>query len=80
MKLIAQKAIAQKTGARGLRAIMEDILRDAMFSAPSLGNIKKVTVTAECVNEGKKPLLTTARNKVLTEADVKKGLEKKKEK
>ena len=80
LRLIAQKAIEQKTGARGLRAIMEDILRDAMFSAPSLGNIKKVTVTAECVTEGKKPLLTTSRNKVLTDADVKKGLEKKKDK
>lgn len=74
LRLIAQKAIEQKTGARGLRSIMEDILIDSMYNAPSLGNIKTVTVTAECLTEGKKPLLTTKRNKVLSESDVIKSI------
>lgn len=65
LKLIAQKAIELKTGARGLRAIMENILMDAMYYAPSMGNIKKVIVTPECVTKGEPPLLVTNRNKIL---------------
>ena len=43
---IAKKAIAQKTGARGLRSILESILMKTMFTVPSDGSIAKVTVTA----------------------------------
>ncbi|MBQ8079740.1 MAG: ATP-dependent Clp protease ATP-binding subunit ClpX [Oscillospiraceae bacterium] len=64
---IARKAIAQKTGARGLRSIMEDILMDSMFNLPSFGNIGTVTITKECVTEGAQPRLTDRKNKVVTE-------------
>jgi ATP-dependent Clp protease ATP-binding subunit ClpX len=64
---IAKKAIAQKTGARGLRSIMEDILMDSMFNLPSFGNIGTVTITKECVTEGAQPRLTDRKNKVVTE-------------
>jgi ATP-dependent Clp protease ATP-binding subunit ClpX len=77
LTMIAKKAIEQKTGARGLRSIMEGILMDSMYNAPSLGNIKKVTITAECITEGKSPVLTTNRNKVLTDSDIKKLVDKK---
>jgi len=47
---IAKKAIDRKTGARGLRAIAENILLQSMFTIPSQKNIKAVTVTADAVN------------------------------
>ncbi len=55
LREIAKKAIEQKTGARGLRSIIEGILMDSMFNTPSDDKIKKVIVTAECVKEGKDP-------------------------
>ncbi len=61
---IAKRAITQKTGARGLRAIMEEILMESMFNLPSHGNIAKITITKECVTDGEPPLLTDRRNKV----------------
>ena len=62
---IAKKAIAQKTGARGLRSILESILMNTMFTVPSDGSIAKVTVTADCVINNVQPLLTNRRNKLL---------------
>ncbi len=53
LKEIARKAIARKTGARGLRAIAENILLKAMFEIPSKKNIKSALVTRESVTEGK---------------------------
>lgn len=58
---IAKKAIKQKTGARGLRAIVEGILQDTMFSAPSDEEIVKVTITEACVTEDAKPLIATGK-------------------
>ncbi len=52
---IAKKAIAQKTGARGLRSIIEGILLKPMFDAPSDGDITKVIITPECVADGAEP-------------------------
>lgn len=62
---IAKKALAQKTGARGLRSILEEILMESMFNLPTYGNIGKVTITKECVTSGEKPMLTDHRNKVV---------------
>ena len=62
---IAKKAIAQKTGARGLRSILESILMKTMFTVPSDGSIAKVTVTADCVVNETQPLLINRRNKLL---------------
>ncbi|MFT9055134.1 MAG: ATP-dependent Clp protease ATP-binding subunit ClpX, partial [Ethanoligenens sp.] len=45
LEAIADKAIARETGARGLRAIMEELLTDVMFEVPSDGTISKITVT-----------------------------------
>lgn len=55
LKAIAHRAIARKTGARGLRSILENVLLDAMFDIPSQGNVAKAVVTKETV-EGGKPL------------------------
>jgi ATP-dependent Clp protease ATP-binding subunit ClpX len=54
---IAKRAISRKTGARGLRSILEDILLDTMFDLPALVNVNEVVVNAESVNKDVKPLL-----------------------
>lgn len=60
---IAAKAIQRKTGARGLRSIMESILVQTMYDVPSLEQAKKVIVTKECVTEGKQPEILDADGK-----------------
>lgn len=60
---IAAKAIQRKTGARGLRSIMEGILVQTMYDVPSLEQAKKVVVTRECVTEGKQPEILDAEGK-----------------
>lgn len=60
---IAAKAIQRKTGARGLRSIMEGILVQTMYDVPSLEQAKKVVVTKECVTEGKQPEILDADGK-----------------
>ena len=54
---IARRAIARKTGARGLRSIMEGILLDSMFDLPSMEGVAEVVVNAEVVDGNAKPLL-----------------------
>ncbi len=54
---IAKKAIERKTGARGLRAILEDLMMDIMYEVPSQQDAVKCIVTKECVTENKKPEL-----------------------
>ncbi|MBR6069606.1 MAG: ATP-dependent Clp protease ATP-binding subunit ClpX [Ruminococcus sp.] len=63
---IAKKAIAQKTGARGLRSILEGVLMKTMYLVPSDGSIARVTVTKECVTDKAEPILTNRRNKTVT--------------
>ena len=53
LKLIAKKAIEKKVGARGLRAIIEDLMLDLMYHLPSNRNIKKFVITAEIVEKKK---------------------------
>ena len=55
LKAIAQKAIARKTGARGLRSIVESVLTDAMFEVPSLGNVTEVVIEEETITKNEKP-------------------------
>ena len=55
MRAIAKKAAERKTGARGLRTVVEEALSDTMFDAPSDESITKVVLTGECITEGKKP-------------------------
>lgn len=51
---IAQKAIDQKTGARGLRTILEDLLLDVMYEIPSKTYIKEVVVTKDSIKDHSK--------------------------
>ncbi|SUZ32817.1 ATP-dependent Clp protease ATP-binding subunit ClpX [Roseibaca ekhonensis] len=63
LRAIAKRAIARKTGARGLRSIMEDILLDTMFDLPGLDNVSEVVVNDEAVTSDASPLLIYAENK-----------------
>jgi len=54
---IAKKALARKTGARGLRSILEQSLMTTMFDLPTTDNVAKVVVEEATINEGKPPLL-----------------------
>jgi ATP-dependent Clp protease ATP-binding subunit ClpX len=55
LSAVAKKAIKRKTGARGLRAIVEGALTDLMYEVPDRTDIEKVVVEENCITEGKKP-------------------------
>ncbi len=57
LRAIAKKAIEKKTGARGLRSIMEGILLDLMYEIPDMKDVTEVIVNEKVVNEGSKPVL-----------------------
>jgi ATP-dependent Clp protease ATP-binding subunit ClpX len=57
LKAIARKALARKTGARGLRSILENALIDTMFELPGMSNVEKVVVDESTIEENKPPLL-----------------------
>ena len=58
MNAIAKLAVERKTGARGLRAIMEEIMTGIMFDIPSDPTIQSVLITEQCVREQEKPQVT----------------------
>ena len=60
MHSIAKKAIARRTGARGLRSIMEGILLETMFELPTLNGVQEVVITADVVEGRSRPLYTYA--------------------
>ncbi len=72
LKEIAKKAIERKTGARGLRAITENILLDTMFDVPSQKNVKSVKVTKEVLTKNKKVEITYLTEKEISEKEEKK--------
>jgi ATP-dependent Clp protease ATP-binding subunit ClpX len=57
LRMIAERAIERKTGARGLRSILEEILLDSMFELPGMEGVEEVVVNEEAVISDAKPLL-----------------------
>ena len=57
LKSIAKLAISRKTGARGLRSILESILMDTMFDLPTHDNLEEVIIGAETVENNKPPIM-----------------------
>lgn len=57
LSAIARKAIERKTGARGLRSIMENILLDPMYDLPSSDDVEEIVINGDVVDAGAKPLL-----------------------
>ena len=65
LKAIAKLALERKSGARGLRAIIEGVMMDTMYEIPSLEGIKKCVITEDAVVKGEKPQLVFAEPEVL---------------
>jgi ATP-dependent Clp protease ATP-binding subunit ClpX len=57
LEVVAKKAMKRKTGARGLRSILENVLLDTMYELPSMNGVTKVVIDAAAVNNESKPLL-----------------------
>jgi len=63
LKAMAKKAIIRKTGARGLRSIIEDILLDTMFELPSIEGVEEVVINKEVIDGKAEPLLIYSKEK-----------------
>ena len=63
LKAIAEEAMKRSAGARGLRAIIESIMRDVMYEVPSRADVKKCIVTEEVIREHKPPTLVLEEKK-----------------
>lgn len=80
LKAIAKKAIARKTGARGLRSILEALLLDTMYDLPDLEGIEAIIINEDTVNEQKMPVQVFADKKKKSTKATKKDSGKKDEK
>ncbi|GGY13631.1 ATP-dependent Clp protease ATP-binding subunit ClpX [Paludibacterium paludis] len=56
LRMIAKQALVRKTGARGLRSIVERVLLDTMYDLPSMGNVERVVVDEKVIEKGDRPL------------------------
>lgn len=63
LQTVAQKALERKTGARGLRSILESVLLDVMYELPSLPGVEKVVIDAAAINGKSQPLLVYKQEK-----------------
>lgn len=70
LRSIAGKAMERKTGARGLRTIMESILLDVMYDIPSMDNVEKVVIDESVVVGDSKPLIVYASEPAADEAQA----------
>jgi len=70
LSVIAQEAIRRKTGARGLRSIMEDIMLDIMYELPHRSDIAKCVVTKEVVINHEEPIIVTSDRKKAKKKEV----------
>ena len=68
LKSIAKKAMERRTGARGLRNIMESVMMDIMYKLPSLNGVKECIVNTSVIEDGKDPLLFYDKNKEIKTA------------
>ena len=68
LKEISKKAISKKTGARGLRSIIESLLLKTMFKLPAMENVAQITVDDTVVKNNKEPLITYTKDKKTTAA------------
>lgn len=72
IEAIVDKAIERKTGARGLRSIIEEIMRDIMYEIPSNPNIEKCTITKDTVLNGNEPKIVINEEKKVRKPVIKK--------
>ncbi|MEG6614901.1 ATP-dependent Clp protease ATP-binding subunit ClpX [Peptococcaceae bacterium 1198_IL3148] len=63
LQAVAKEAIKRNTGARGLRAILEEVMLDIMYDIPSRTDIKKVVITKDCILKKEAPIIISAKKK-----------------
>ncbi len=63
LRAIVQKAVKRRTGARGLRAVMEEVMLDLMYKIPNMPEIKHIRITKETITQNQPPLFTYAEMK-----------------
>lgn len=71
---MADITLERKTGARGLRSVLEGVLKELMFTIPSDATVEKVIITQECVKDGASPIIIRNENraqKTLRASDLK---------
>ena len=68
LRAVAKQAADRGGGARGLRAILEDVMTDIMFELPNRHDVREVVITKECISEGRPPLVVTESARVKKEA------------
>ena len=67
LRVVAEEAIKRKTGARGLRSIIEEVMVDVMYEIPSLPDVKECIVTEEVILKKERPILIFKKNKKVKE-------------
>jgi ATP-dependent Clp protease ATP-binding subunit ClpX len=70
LESVAKKAVLRKTGARGLRSIMENILLDTMFDLPGLDGVEEIVINEDTVNDGAAPIFIYADRKAEIESSA----------
>jgi ATP-dependent Clp protease ATP-binding subunit ClpX len=71
LKAISKKAIERKTGARGLRSILENILLEPMYDLPGMETVEKVVINKEVVDSKAQPLLIHGEKPAATKGEPK---------
>ena len=70
LEAAAERALAYKTGARGLRTLIEEVLLDVMYEIPSRGDVRKCVINADTITQGKAPILLTRQDRVIDTAEI----------
>jgi ATP-dependent Clp protease ATP-binding subunit ClpX len=65
LEAAAERALSYRTGARGLRTLIEEVLLDVMYEIPSRGDVRKCVINADTITQGKSPLLLTRNDRVI---------------
>jgi ATP-dependent Clp protease ATP-binding subunit ClpX len=70
LEAAAERALSYRTGARGLRTLIEEILLDVMYEIPSRGDVKKCVINADTITQGKSPILLARTDHVIDTSNV----------
>jgi len=70
LEAAAERALAYKTGARGLRTLIEEVLLDVMYEIPSRGDVRKCVINADTITQGNAPILLTRQDRVIDTAEI----------
>jgi len=70
LEAAAERAIGYRTGARGLRTLIEEVLLDVMYEIPSRGDVRKCVINADTITQGKAPILLTRADRIVETSEL----------